>query len=163
MDIISLILFTYYLWTLISIYFSEGDHLYIDYVHSNWKKVLHLLPWKVEELDYKVETSMVILRDVEEDVSLNKIFHEQGFIKVAMPNSAVMENLAWNFIDEYIDKLSPRSRKHFMKEIKPYEEKFEIVLRMTYVEIKARKGSKTEYFEELMVKLHQKINIEDSV
>lgn len=94
MDIIPLILFTYYLFTLISIYFSEGDHLYIDSAHSNLKKALHLLLRKVKELDHKVEASLVILRNFEEDVSLNKIFHEQGFIKVAMPDSAVMEDLS---------------------------------------------------------------------
>lgn len=33
----------------------------------------------------------------------------------------------------------------------------------TYTEIKARKGSKTKYLEELMIKLQQKINREDAV
>lgn len=110
-------------------YFTEGDHLFINYSHSNWKRALLELLQKVEELDQKLETSMVILRDFKEDEELNKIFHEQGFIKVAMPDSAVFEDLSWGSLEEYINNLSPRSRKHFMKEIKPYEEKFELVIK----------------------------------
>lgn len=110
-------------------YFSEGDHLYINYSHPEWKNSLHLLLQKIEELDQKLDTSMIILRDFKEDVELNKIFHDQGFIKVVMPDSAVLEDLSWNSIDEYVANLTPRSRKHFMKEIKPFEEKFEIVIK----------------------------------
>ncbi|MDT0642185.1 aminotransferase class I/II-fold pyridoxal phosphate-dependent enzyme [Zunongwangia sp. F363] len=106
--------------------FTEGEHLYINKTNHRWKEALLLLLQKIEELEQELKPSMVVLRDFEEQTNLNSLFHEQGFMKVKMPESCVMDNLSWDTIEEYKASLSSRSRRHFTKEVEPFEKKFDI-------------------------------------
>ncbi|AVR47195.1 aminotransferase class I/II [Christiangramia fulva] len=109
--------------------FTEGNHLYIDRDYPEWKEVLVILFRELEALEQKLKPSMIVLRDFEEDNHLNSIFHEQGFMQIKMPESCIMNNLSWNSIEEYRTTLSTRSRRHFSKEVEPFEDKFEIVIK----------------------------------
>lgn len=106
--------------------FTEGQHYYLDKNHSDYKKAINLMFQKLDELDLKLNPSMQVLRDFEIDSDLNQIFHQQGFIKTSMPESCIMENLLWRDTDEYIARLSSRNRRHFRKEILPFESCFKI-------------------------------------
>jgi 7-keto-8-aminopelargonate synthetase-like enzyme len=106
--------------------FTEGQHLFLDKNHSAWKEALILFFKKAEELEQHLKPSMLVLRDFEEDNDINSIFHEQGFMKVKMPESCIMNRLSWENIEEYEALLSTRSRRHFRKEVLPFEEKFEV-------------------------------------
>jgi hypothetical protein len=77
------------------------------------------------------ETAMTVLRDFEEDENLNEFFHNQGFIKIMMPESCIVENLDWEGTEGYMASLSSRSRKHFKADIQPYEKFFDIEHRST--------------------------------
>lgn len=106
--------------------FTEGKHYYLKMDHPKWTMAINTMFQKLEDLDVKLNPSMLVLRDFEIDSELNSIFHQQGFIKINMPESCTIENLSWKNTDEYIASLSSRNRRHFRQEILPFESCFEI-------------------------------------
>ncbi|MFA5296962.1 MAG: GNAT family N-acetyltransferase [Lutibacter sp.] len=118
-------LFTSYVLNMGSL-FTEGQHYYLNKNHPFWTKAINIMFQKLEDLDLKLAPSMLVLRDFEIDSQLNRIFHQQGFIKTSMPESCIIENLPWNNTDEYVASLSTRNRRHFRKEILPFESCFKI-------------------------------------
>lgn len=106
--------------------FTEGEQCYINREHPAWNDALRLLLHHLEMLDEKLNTSMLVLRDFKHDETLNEFFHNQGFIKVDMPESCIVESLHWKTPEEYLATLSARSRKHFRSDIQPFEQYFDI-------------------------------------
>jgi 7-keto-8-aminopelargonate synthetase-like enzyme/predicted N-acyltransferase len=106
--------------------FTEGEQCYINREHAAWNDALRLLLHHLELLDEKLDTSMLVLRDFKQDEALNEFFHNQGFIKVDMPESCIVENIQWKTHEEYLASLSARSRKHFRSDIQPFEQYFDI-------------------------------------
>lgn len=106
--------------------FTEGDHLYLNMEHPKFNQALSQLHVQLEILEKQLNTKMLVIRDFPPTNNLNEVFHEQGFIQVNMPDSCIFENFSWNTIDEYLATLSSRSRRHFIKDIQPYEKLFEI-------------------------------------
>ena len=117
--------------------FTEGKHLFIDKSNPKWPMALKKLLKRAEQLNQELQGDMVVLRDFEKDNSIATIFNNQGYIKTAMPDSCFLENLNWKTEDEYLTGLSTRARKHFRKEVKPFEDKFEVsyLQRPTHTEI----------------------------
>ena len=109
--------------------FTEGRHYYLDRKHSKWQTALRLMIDKLESLDEQLDTSMLVLRDFEEDEALNQFFHTQGFIKVKMPESCILNDLSWTGLEGYLSILSTRSRRHFRKDIQPFEQCFDIFIK----------------------------------
>ena len=110
--------------------FTEGDHVYINKSHR-------LLPqaWKVflgalETIDHnKYKSSMIVLRDFDEDNPYKAIFHDHGYVKVNMPESCYYTDFDWETIGQYISNLSKRSRRHFAKDIAAFQDKFVLEVR----------------------------------
>ncbi|UGU17338.1 bifunctional aminotransferase class I/II-fold pyridoxal phosphate-dependent enzyme/GNAT family N-acetyltransferase [Sinomicrobium kalidii] len=111
--------------------FTEGQHCYLDTTHPQWREAVRQLLEKLETVDQKKDTSMLVLRDFVDGEQLNRVFHNLGFIKMAMPDSCVVEDLSWKGTEAYVASLSSRSRKHFRKEVAPYEKFFEVDFRKT--------------------------------
>jgi predicted N-acyltransferase len=111
--------------------FTEGAHLFLDSSHPDHKAALSRLHLELEFLEKKLNTKMLVLRDFSPENDLNEIFHEQGFFKVNMPDSCVYENFIWKTQDDYLATLSSRSRRHFLKDIQPYEDMFDIEIEET--------------------------------
>ncbi len=107
--------------------FTEGQHLYLDRSHPHWQLAMKQLLDKMDELGLQSDTNMLVLRDFEKDEELSQLFHQQGFIKIMMPDSCKIPDLSWNSISEYPASLSARSRRHFRKDIQPYEDRFKVV------------------------------------
>tara|TARA_R110002050_G_scaffold24083_3_gene64259 strand:- start:10919 stop:13339 length:2421 start_codon:yes stop_codon:yes gene_type:complete len=107
--------------------FTEGQHMYLDKSHPHWKLAIKQLLDKIEELEQESNSNWLVLRDFENDIELSQLFHQQGFIKMVMPDSCQVHNLSWNTMDEYPETLSTRSRKHFKKDIQPFENHFKII------------------------------------
>lgn len=110
--------------------FSEGEHLFLASQHPQFKDALSLLHYELESLEKELDAKMIVLRDFSSS-DLNNIFHEQGFFKVNMPDSCVFDNLAWSSIEKYTASLSSRSRRHFLKDIRPYENFYDIIIEET--------------------------------
>ncbi len=106
--------------------FTEGDHLFLDKTHALANNAIHYLNKNIEELERKLDASMVVYRDFDSTTDLNELLHKLGFIKINMPESCIMGDLAWNTKEEYLATLSSRSRRHFNKEIAPYESMFDV-------------------------------------
>ena len=109
--------------------FTEGNQCYIDKKHPQAEEAILLLLEQVEILYHHLNADMLVLRDFEEDEQLNRIFHNQGFLKINMPETCIIQNTNWNSIEEFSTSLSPRSKKHFIKEVLPFEKAFDIVVK----------------------------------
>lgn len=122
--------------------FTEGSHGYFNTEHSLIEEAFQLLMNKIDELDQQNPFSMLVLRDFPEKTVLNQLFHKKGFFKVQMPDSCILENLEWNGIDEFLDSLSSKSRRHFRKDIQPYQKFVEarVIKNATY-------GQLFQYYE----------------
>lgn len=109
--------------------FTEGKHCYINEEHPLAEKAVKKLLDKLEEKYNALNADMLVLRDFEEDYKYDKTIQEQGFFKINMPESCVAQNGNWTTYDEFAKELSPRSRKHFSKEILPFERHYDVVIK----------------------------------
>ena len=109
--------------------FTEGNHCYINKTHPLAEEAITLLLEQVEIVYHKLNADMLVLRDFEEDEQLNRIFHNQGFLKINMPETCIIQNNKWDSVEEFSASLSPRSRKHFRKEVLPFEQAFDIIIK----------------------------------
>jgi 7-keto-8-aminopelargonate synthetase-like enzyme/predicted N-acyltransferase len=122
--------------------FTEGNHCYINKAHPMAEEAIMLLLEQVETLYHQLNADMLVLRDFEEDEQLNRIFHNQGFLKINMPETCIIQNMNWDSIEEFSASLSPRSRKHFLKEVLPFEQAFDIVIKDKLTKEESEQGYK---------------------
>lgn len=109
--------------------FTEGNHCYINKSHPMAEEAIGLLLEQAELVYQELDADMLILRDFEEDLQRNTIFHNRGFLKINMPDSCVIEELPWNNVDGFINSLSKRSKRHFLEEVLPFENSFDVVIK----------------------------------
>lgn len=111
---------------------SEGQHLYLDKENSNWKNALKVLLDMVSNAQDKAGASLIMLRDFEDnDSELRDLLTEQGFLKTALPESCIIEEMKWNTVDEYINSLTARSRKHLRTDVLKYEHLYDVEVKDT--------------------------------
>jgi 7-keto-8-aminopelargonate synthetase-like enzyme/predicted N-acyltransferase len=109
--------------------FTEGKHCYINQGDESAEKAVKLLLDKLEEKYNDLKADMLVLRDFEEKNNWNKIIQEQGYFKINMPESCVFKGEKWLEYDDFSKVLSPRSRKHFNKEIIPFEKYYQVEIK----------------------------------
>lgn len=110
--------------------FTEGEHLYINSTSSHWKQAIKMLLLELYRFQIKIKASNIVLRDFTPDnEEFNEFMLNQGFVKVDMPDSLVVEELGWKGQEEFIQTLSKRSKKHFKEEIRKYEHLFEVEIK----------------------------------
>jgi Acetyltransferase (GNAT) domain len=71
---------------------------------------------------------MILLRDFEDtDTELKELFTGQGFIKIAMPETCIIDNTKnWKTSEEFVNTLSPVSRRHLRQDVIRFESLFEV-------------------------------------
>lgn len=106
--------------------FTEGKHYYINENEELAEKAVKLLLEKLEEKYNDLKADMVVLRDFEEKNTWDKTIQEQGYFKINMPESCVYKAEKWLNYEDFSKVLSPRSRKHFNKEIMTFEKYYNI-------------------------------------
>ncbi|WP_333696013.1 aminotransferase class I/II-fold pyridoxal phosphate-dependent enzyme [Flavobacterium sp.] len=109
--------------------FTEGKHYYINHEEELAEKAVKLLLDKLEEKYNDIKADMLVLRDFEEKNTLDKVIQEQGYFKINMPESCVYNAEKWDSYEDFSKILSPRSRKHFNKEIIPFEKYYNIKIK----------------------------------
>lgn len=109
--------------------FTEGKHYYINENEELAEKAVKLLLEKLEEKYNDLKADMVVLRDFEEKNTWDKTIQEQGYFKINMPESCVYKAEKWQNYEDFSKVLSPRSRKHFNKEIMTFEKYYNIEIK----------------------------------
>lgn len=97
--------------------FTEGDHLFINRLHQQYKDALKfLIKWAMETQE-KENCNSVVMSDFEEnDLELSGLFHEEGFFKIKMPNTNIINNLPPNLSDIY-NNLNTKNKKHYRNDV----------------------------------------------
>lgn len=98
---------------------SVGDHLYIDRDSPHWKNALLEMLKIMDAEKEKCGATSIQLRDINsDDVELKDFFIQEGLIKVEMPDTHVVRDVnAWHTEDQYMQRLSTKSRWHFRRNI----------------------------------------------
>lgn len=102
--------------------FSDGLPLYLKEEHPKKQKVIAVLLKALEEITTAQKVSQMVLRDFDVTNGYDAILQGQGFIPVNMPEVCMVEAMNWNNITEYKNLLSKKSRKHFEKDVQPFQE-----------------------------------------
>lgn len=109
---------------------TDGEHLFLDKSHAKSEEALKIMSSVVELVKEKHQCSTVMIRDIAaDDQQLNQVFHTQGFLQIALPESAVIQPLDWENTEEYLSRLSTKSRSHVRKDVLKYESNFEIEIK----------------------------------
>ncbi|MDT0294893.1 aminotransferase class I/II-fold pyridoxal phosphate-dependent enzyme [Mesonia ostreae] len=106
--------------------FSDGLPLYINKNSHKEQKAVNVLFQTLEDIASKNNASQIILRDFNLSSSYKNTFQLQGFIPVHMPEVCVIEEMKWSSLEEYVNTLSKKSKKHFEKDIAAYSHLVEI-------------------------------------
>ena len=110
--------------------FTEGQHLYLDKTNPVWRKAFKAVIDELYKVQDKVNASNIMLRDFNSgDLEMDEFMVNQGFVKVDMPESCVLENLNWTSEAGYIESLSRKNRRHFVQKIKRNEHFYDVEVR----------------------------------
>ncbi|MDP1744375.1 MAG: aminotransferase class I/II-fold pyridoxal phosphate-dependent enzyme, partial [Bacteroidota bacterium] len=105
---------------------SEGHHYFINPNHPKWKEAFTLLLERVSKIQESINANSLLLRDFDqEDIELKELFLKEGFAPVNMPNSNVIEKMKWNSLDELIESVSSRNRRHLKNEVSQFQHAFD--------------------------------------
>lgn len=111
--------------------FTEGLHCYIDETHPLAEHSLRMLLNRLEEKYNYLDADMLVLRDFDHGFQWDEIVRNQGYFRIDMPESCVLESKHLDAFNSYGDLLSPRSRRHFSKEILPFEKYYDVEIKNT--------------------------------
>lgn len=120
--------------------FTEGMHLYLDRARD-WRKALSLLFPALGQEQERSGAKNLVLRDLPTaDQELSEFLSAQGFVKVRMPVSLVLE-MDWTTEAELYQRLSRKAKQHQRNSVWPFNDTYEIeVLRSG-----GREPSREEY------------------
>ncbi|MEC7263887.1 MAG: aminotransferase class I/II-fold pyridoxal phosphate-dependent enzyme, partial [Bacteroidota bacterium] len=100
--------------------FTEGDHLYWNASHRLGMEARDKLLETLEKLELQYGSKMTVLRDFGEHTSWNEPLYGHGFLRVQMPNSCHVVLNEVDSMEDYLQRLSSRNRRHFRKDVQPY-------------------------------------------
>ena len=108
---------------------TEGDHLYIDKKNPHWTIALETLISNVRSEQDKQKANAIYIRDINTDDSdLKQFFIKNGFIRLDMPSTHTILQPKWQNEEEYLNRLSAKSRIYQRKHVIPFEKFYEIRL-----------------------------------
>ena len=99
--------------------FTEGNHLYLNRNSACWQAALKMVLEEIFKEQEKEQASNVLLRDFDaNDQEMHDFMVDQGFVKLDLPESCVVEGLMGQLEEEYVQALSQKSRRHYVQKIK---------------------------------------------
>jgi 7-keto-8-aminopelargonate synthetase-like enzyme len=120
---------------LCSLYYSmgtpltEGEHLYLDREHPQWKEALLVLLERAGRDRQDLGAKALILRDfAKSDTELKDLFIREGFFPYDMPDNHVLDISQWQTPEEYYAGLSKNSRRHIRLNVFDHFGDFDIEL-----------------------------------
>ncbi|MGN7515992.1 MAG: aminotransferase class I/II-fold pyridoxal phosphate-dependent enzyme [Allomuricauda sp.] len=102
--------------------FTEGDHLYWDKDHTLSQQALDCFLEQLEFLEHDLGAKMTVLRDFPKDTAWHATLYGQGFLRLRMPGSCILDLTKVPLMDDFIGQLSSRNRRHLRKDIQPFME-----------------------------------------
>lgn len=97
---------------------TDGAHLYLDRHHPQHQQALKLLCIQIEELKIQFDAKMIMIRDIDaNDDELKDFFYQQGYLKIDLPEGTELTPLDFEDVEDYLTRLSPKSRSHVRKDI----------------------------------------------
>ena len=108
---------------------TEGQHLMFNNSDISNKRAMKLLLDWVENIREERNLNSVILRDFDaNDSRVMEYFIDQGFIRVALPQTNIMENPGYKDMNDYLSNaLNYKKRYKLKKEVLAYEDKFDVI------------------------------------
>jgi 7-keto-8-aminopelargonate synthetase-like enzyme len=104
---------------------SEGDHLFLDR-DADWRGALGMLLEAIGEDAQQAGAGTLVLRDLADgDRELGDALRENGYIKLTMPDSLILDTVAADDT-QWLDGLSSRSRAHQRREVLPFDDAFDV-------------------------------------
>ncbi|MBW4361622.1 aminotransferase class I/II-fold pyridoxal phosphate-dependent enzyme [Flavobacterium taihuense] len=123
--------------------FTEGEHLYVKGDHSLVDETFNQFFIEVEKFKKATGSTVVILRDFQSDFQFNERFENEGFAKVSMPNTNIVEHPKWNTEDELLSFLTSKNGINNIKRyVFKYEDKFDITIKKTLTDKEAEEHYK---------------------
>ncbi len=104
---------------------TEGEHLFLETKNENWKEALHLLLKHVWEDQDRNEAGTLLLRDFPEaNTEVRDFLMDQGFVKIAMEDSHVIDLSDIPSRQAFIASLESKKRIHLNNDVLKYEDLF---------------------------------------
>ncbi|MFI5203951.1 MAG: aminotransferase class I/II-fold pyridoxal phosphate-dependent enzyme [Flavobacteriales bacterium] len=108
---------------------TEGEHLFIDKEHIQWKEALRLILNKTQELGEAYGVSNLIIRDFDgKDTVLTQLFMENGYIEQELPENNELSIEGITDDASYFASLSSSQKKHYRYYVKKHEDKYDVVV-----------------------------------
>ena len=108
---------------------TDGEYLFVEKQHEYYHEALKLLSVEIEDLKEEYQCSAVTLRDLDDQANeFNDMFYPQGYFRVNLPETSVIENLGWTDLDSYLQQLSYKSRKHVRRDVLRMADCFEVTI-----------------------------------
>ncbi len=109
---------------------TDGEHLHLDREHALYKEAIKLFCDETEVLKEQYEAKMLMLRDIAAgDAELGTCFHQQGFMKIELPEGSELDLTTFRDADDFLAKLSSNNRRHIRKDVLHYKDLFKVVVR----------------------------------
>jgi 7-keto-8-aminopelargonate synthetase-like enzyme len=106
---------------------TEGEHLFLNRNHQMAKTALKILFDWASHLQEEYEANSIMFRDFHgNDEELDSLFMNNGFVKTDLSVSYQINNFDWAGTEEWLDGLSPKSRRHVRGTILKKSDAFEV-------------------------------------
>jgi 7-keto-8-aminopelargonate synthetase-like enzyme len=106
---------------------TEGEHLFLDKSHEQWKEALQLLLRRVSNDREECGAKSVVIRDIPAgDRVLHEYLLDQGFFPYQLPDNNIIEDLSWSSMDEFLAPLSKNAKRHLNRHVLKYEHCYEV-------------------------------------
>ncbi len=104
---------------------TEGNHIYIHEISNYKKQAFNELYMFAAGLQKKYGASSIMIRDFHDgNAFMDKMMLENGFFKVAMPDSNTYNNMTWKNEDQYLSTLSKKERYHVRSQVFRFADQF---------------------------------------
>lgn len=118
--------------------FCEGDFIYLDAEHLEWRKSVNCFFDFVSKVKKEIEATVVIFRDFEEGNILNEIIEDEGYVKMRLPNTNIVNHPKWNTKEELLVLLdSKNSIRNIKRYVFRYEDEFNVTIKKKLTDTEA--------------------------
>ncbi len=107
--------------------FTEGDFLFIDTDHEQWREAICLLFDYIEKIKTETKSTTVFIGDFEDGHVMNTILEKEGYAMMKLPNRNVLKNEFWENTDDLLKQIKSRKRRdNIKKDALRHQDKFKV-------------------------------------